>query len=297
MNSGRLLTEASLLVLQPIVNANFFLSDLKTTTGRLASSTDVAVTLANQIATLEATISKNQTYLASMSFSDKLLWSTFKMAMGLQYNTDKCAQVYLKARDVWQTCCAYDSLGGTSFSFCAATALLGLATPDHKPAKGIDYEYDPATVVALPVSIRDAKRKTQEISIGNDLGSRVLRELAKSSVPVYTVNLFPDAPAGRCTSAQLQYACFSMCCDSIYATVRILTTCRHKQLEITSPQRLLANDVYLYDIVCVLSLGKHDVLLAPVRALALVMLLKFYNIYYESNRFYMYEVLQHKQLG
>jgi hypothetical protein len=200
------------------------MTDLQWWTGKLPISMDTANVVASRIATLEATLSKNTTVLSSMTYADKALWIVFKTTMVSQYSVNKCAQIYSQTRMAWQTCCAYDSVGATSFSFCAASTLLSIPIPSRAPARGIDFGYDPAIVAALPTSVRQAEN-TQGKNSANSLGNRIQHQLLINTIPVYSVNLFSGAPAGRCTSSQLQYACFSMCCDSVYARVRLPTAC------------------------------------------------------------------------
>jgi hypothetical protein len=183
---------------------------------------DAANVAASRIATLEAILSKNTTNLSSMTYADKALWLVFKTTMVSQYSVNKCAQIYSQTRMAWQTCCAYDSVGTTSFSFCAASTLLNIPIPSRAPVRGIDFGYDPATVAALPASVRLGE-STQGKNSANGLENRSQHQLVINSIPVYSINLFSGSPTGQCTSSQLQYACFSMCCDSVYARVRLPT--------------------------------------------------------------------------
>jgi hypothetical protein len=189
-------------------------------TGRLPQSKESAMTMANRIAALEATLSKNQSFLVSMTSSNKVVWEGFKTAMVSQYEMDKCAQVYSNATKAWQTCCAYDILGNTSFSFCAASDLLGLSSPGHDAVRGVDYGFDASIVPVLPVTTRNVRNNVGDMLFEDDMASHVQHQLIINTIPVYTINLFSGSAAGQCTPAQLQYACFSMCCDSAYATVR-----------------------------------------------------------------------------
>jgi hypothetical protein len=189
-------------------------------TGRLPQSKESAMTTASRIASLEAALSKNQSNLVSMTSANKVIWEGFKTAMVSQYEMDKCAQVYSNATKAWQTCCAYDILGSTSFSFCAASELLGLSSPGHDAVRGIDYGFDSSVVPALPVTARNVRNDVRDVLSEDDIASQADHQLIINTIPVYTINLFSGSAAGQCTPAQLQYACFSMCCDSAYATVR-----------------------------------------------------------------------------
>jgi hypothetical protein len=160
---------------------------------------ETAKAAVSRIASLASAIRSRPAALSSMSLSDQAIWSRFVRGMVSQYNVDKCAQIYSSPHAAWHTCCPYDKVEGTAFSFCTATASLGIATPGMRQ-----------------IDIGDA-------SSAGDIAGHVQHQ-ATNPVPVFSIDLTPRTgpPKGSiCNSANLQAACYSFCCLAQYATVSL----------------------------------------------------------------------------
>jgi hypothetical protein len=207
---------------QPVVNAIFFLPEEHTWTAPLDTTKPVAILAARRISYLEKTLRINATALDLMVAKDRAMWLNFTTLMREQYNDDKCAQVYLNAHSKWQTCCYLYRADSTSFSFCAASWLLGVRSPGRLPMRGIDYWYNATISSGWSFKAPKLGKKERGKTFVDRMKHLVGRQAARGvliETPVYKVDLFDGAPAGKCSRAELEYACFSMCCDSAYSTV------------------------------------------------------------------------------
>jgi hypothetical protein len=177
---------------------------------------------ARRISLLEKILRNKASALDSMGARDSALWISFKTLMRVQYDDDKCVQVFLNSHSKWQTCCYLYRSANTSFSFCAASSLLDVKPPGRLPMTGVDYSYDSKIRLDRPGNDAKAGKKSRGRFLPDSLKNTALRQVARSGLietPVYRVDLFDGAPAGKCSPAELEYACFSMCCDSAYSTV------------------------------------------------------------------------------
>jgi hypothetical protein len=195
---------------------------------------ETAKATVSRIASLASTIRSKPAALSSMSLSDQAIWSRFVRGMVSQYKVDKCAQIYSSPLAAWHTCCPYDRVEGTSFSFCTATASLGIATPGMRQ---IDIG-DATTITAkVPAVSRQADTDARNVLSAEDTAGHVQHQ-ATNPVPVFSIDLSPRTgpPKGStCNSGNLQAACYSFCCLAQYATVSLQSHVQSSTADLTVP--------------------------------------------------------------